>query len=127
MIYNRVSLTESQKHLEIVLDFRLYFKEHLEIIFKKVSKAIGLLRKLQNLLPRKSLITVYKSFIRPHLDYGDIIYDQAYNASFHRKLESTPYNAVLAIAGAILGTSKKKEEKTLSGVRLRIFARETFV
>ena len=125
--YNTASLTESHKHLGIVLDSRLDFKEHLEIIFKKNSKTIGLLRKLQNLLPRKSLITVYKSFIRPHLDYGDIIYDQAYNASFHRKLESTPYNAVLAIAGAILGTSKKKEEKTLSGVRLRIFARETFV
>ena len=127
MIYNRVSLTESQKHLGIVLDFRLDSKEHLEIIFKKVSKAIGLLRKLQNLLPRKSLITAYKSFIRPHLDCGDIIYDQAYNASFHRKLESIPYNAVLAIAGAILGTSKKKQKKTLSGVRLRIFATETFV
>ena len=81
LIYNRVSLTESQKHLGIVLDFRLDSKEHLEIIFKKVSKAIGLLRKLQNLLPRKSLITVHKSFIRPHMDNGDIIYDQAYNTS----------------------------------------------
>ena len=46
---------------------------------------MGLLRELQNLLLRKSLITVYKSFIRPNLDYLDIIYDQAYNASFHRK------------------------------------------
>ena len=62
--YNTASLTESHKHLGIVLDSRLDFKEHLEIIFKKVSKTIGLLLKLQNLLPRKSLITVYKSFIR---------------------------------------------------------------
>ena len=34
-----------------------------------------------------SMLTIYKSFIRPHLDYSDIIYDQAYNASFHQKLE----------------------------------------
>ena len=63
LIFNQhtVSLTESQKHLGLVLDSRLDFKEHLEIIFKKVSKTIGLLRKLQNLLPRKPLITVYKS------------------------------------------------------------------
>ena len=84
------------------------FKEHLEIIFEKVSKTIGLLRKRQNLLSRKSLITVYKSFVRPHMDYGDIIYNQAYNASFHRKLESIQYNAALAITGAIRGTSKEK-------------------
>ena len=69
--HNTVSLSESQKHLGIVLDSRLDFKEHLEKILKKVSKTIGLLREFQNLLPRKSLITVYKSFIRPHLDYGD--------------------------------------------------------
>ena len=45
---------------------------------------------------------------RPHLDYGDIIYDQAYNASFHQKLDSIQYNAALAITGAIRGTSKEK-------------------
>ena len=28
-------------------------------------------------LPRPSLLTIYKSVIGPHLDYGDIIYDQA--------------------------------------------------
>ena len=106
--HNTVILTESQKHLEIVLDFRLDFEEQLEIIFKKVSQTIGVPCKLQNLLPRKSLITVCKSFVRPHLDYGDIIYDQPYKASFHSKLESIQYNATLAITGAIRETSKEK-------------------
>ena len=82
--YNTVSLTESEKHFGIVLDSQSDFKEHLEIMFKKVSKTTGLLRKLQNLLLRKSLITVYKSFIRRHLDYGDIVYSQVYKASFLR-------------------------------------------
>ena len=54
--HNTVSLTESQKHLGIiVLDSRLDFKENLEITFKKVSKTIALIRKHQNLFPRKSL------------------------------------------------------------------------
>ena len=48
-------------------------------------------------------MTIYKSSIRPHLDYGDIIYDQAYNVSFQQKVESTQYNAALAITGAIRG------------------------
>ena len=57
--HNTVNLTGSQKHFEIVLDSRSDFKEHLEIIFRKVSKTIRLLCKLQNLASRKSLRTVY--------------------------------------------------------------------
>ena len=59
-------------------------------------------------LPRLPLLTIYKSFIRPHLDYGVIIYDQAYNVSFHPKLESIQYNSAPAITGAIRGTSTEK-------------------
>ena len=43
----------------------------------KISKTLGLLRKLHNLLPRFALITIYKAFVRPYLDYGDILNDQA--------------------------------------------------
>ena len=31
---------------------------------------------------------MYKAFIRSQLDYADVMYDQAYNSSFHEKLES---------------------------------------
>ena len=75
-------------------------------ITSKVSKSIGLLQKLNNRLPRSSLITIYKSFLRPHLDYGDVIFDKAYyNNSFQQRLESLQYKASLAITGAIKGSS----------------------
>ena len=48
-----------------------------------------------------SLLTIYKWFVRLHLDYGDVIYDQHYNIFFHQKLESIQYNAALGITGAI--------------------------
>ena len=54
-----------------------------------------------------SLLTVCKSFIRPHLDYGDIIYDIPGNESFYQKLASVQYNAVLAITGCFC-TSRGK-------------------
>ena len=69
------------------LDAKLNFQKHLDNIISKVDKTIELLRKLQAVLPRPSLVTIYKAFIRPYLDYGDIIYDQAYKESFHQKLE----------------------------------------
>ena len=100
--------TTTEKHLGIFLDFKLNFQEHFEDMLNKINKTIGLLRKLQNTLPRSSLLAIYKSFIRPHLDYGDIIYDQAYNVSFQQKIESIQYNAAVAITGAIRGTSKEK-------------------
>ena len=74
----------------------------------KVTKGINILRKLRHFIPRNSLITVYKSFIRSHLEYGDVIYDQPNNLSFTSKLESLQYNAALAITGAIRGTSRDK-------------------
>ena len=90
------------------LDCILNFEEHLKTIVNRINKIIGLLCKFQNFLPRKLLLTIYKSFIRPHLEYGNIIYDQSYNTSFHQRLESLQYNAALAITGATRGTSKEK-------------------
>ena len=123
LVFNNssVSQSSSQKHLGVILDSKLIFDEHLKMVSLKISKTLGLLRKLHNLLPRSALITIYKAFVRLHLDYGDILYDQAYNMSFHHKLESIQYNACLAITGAIRGTSKEKlyQELGLESLQLR--------
>ena len=86
--HNSVKQVPSQKHFGIYLDTKLNFQEHLNNVLSKVNKTIGLLRNLQALLQRQSLFTVYKALIRPYLDYGDSIYDQTYNDSFHQKIVS---------------------------------------
>ena len=48
-------------------------------------------------LPRSSLLIIYKSFVRHHLNYGDIIYDQSYKIILDQKMEAAQYNAALAI------------------------------
>ena len=62
-----VEKVKTQKHLGLKLDLRLNFREHLKDKFAIANKGIGMLKKL-------SLITLYKAFTRPHLDYADIIY-----------------------------------------------------
>ena len=84
--YSSLSLSSSQKHLSVILDTKLIFDEHLKKVFLKVNKTLGPLRKLQNLLPKFALITISKAFVRHHLDYGDILYYQAYIMTFHQKL-----------------------------------------
>ena len=90
LTFNGTSVTQSeiQKLLGMFLDSEKDFKEHIQNAFSKVSKTIGLLGKLQKILPRPLSITTLKSFIRSHLDYGDIIYNQTYSVSIHQKIES---------------------------------------
>ena len=96
---------QCQKHLGMHLDEKLNFNIHINEKIAEANKGIGLIHKLAHILPRKSLIT---TFVRPHLDYGDIIYDQPNNESFCNLIEKIQYNAALAITGAIKGTSQHK-------------------
>ena len=65
--------------------------------------------KFKHSLPRKSLMAIYKAFLRPLTDYGDIIYEQPQNESLCKKLESVQYKAALSRTGAaIQGTSRDK-------------------
>ena len=63
-----VSKADSQNHLGLYLDSKLFFDIHIKTALTKVNKTIGLLRNFQQVLPRRSLITIYKAFIRQHLD-----------------------------------------------------------
>ena len=85
---SQVSQTESQKHLGLILDNKLNFNEHLKGVLDKISKTIDLIHEFQHVLPRISLLTIYKTFVRSYPDHGDINYDQTYNRLIHRKLES---------------------------------------
>ena len=97
-----------QKHLGIILDEKRNFKQHVDNAILKINKGISVIKKLCHSLPRKSLITIYKAFLRPLIDYGDIIYDQPQNESLCEKIESAQYKAALAITDAIQGTSREK-------------------
>ena len=128
LLFNNISLSNSlfQKHLDLTLDIKLNFSEHKESITKKSSKTIGLLRKFQQILPRSSLLTIYKAFIRSQSDYADIIYDEAYNSAFHDKLESIQYNTCLAITGGVRETSTEKiyQELGLESLKSRRWFRK---
>ena len=52
---NVVLKTTLQKHLEMFLDSKLNFSEHLKTIFQRTNKTIGLLRKLLNSYSQSSL------------------------------------------------------------------------
>ena len=124
-----VAHTTCQKHLGMNLDKKSNLNHHINEKIAKARKDIGLICKLAHVLPRQSLIAIYKSFIRPHLDYGDIIYDQPNNQSFCNLIERVQYNAALAITGAIKGTSQLKIYNKLGfeSLKFRKWFRQLFV
>ena len=111
----QVEKASYQKHFGLFLDEKLTFKHHIDNTLCKVNIGIAVIKKLRHTLPRKSLLTIYKVFLRPLIDYGDIIYDHPHNISFCEKFESVQYKAALAIIRAMQGTSR---EKILQGLGL---------
>ena len=109
---NNLTPTNSHKHLGMILDSKLNFKNHLSEKISKASKGIGIIKRLY-FLPRASLVNIYRAFVVSHLDYGDIIYDNSSNATFSQMIESVQYNAASAITGAIHGFSRDKLYKEL--------------
>ena len=61
------------------LNTKLKFEKYLDKVESKVNKTIHIIRKLQIIIP---ITPIHKLFIRPHLDYGNIIYDKASNGPF---------------------------------------------
>ena len=83
--------------LVLILDSKLSFNKHLDEKIAKANKGIGIIRRLYHYLPRKALMQIYKSFIRPHLDYCDIIYhkpvyDDFIREYFSERASSDPVN-----------------------------------
>ena len=106
LLFNNSTVQQipTQKHIGVHLDEELIFKHHVNEKINKANKGIAVIREWSNIFPCSALLTIYCSFLRPHFDYSDVIYDQPENGSFSIKIESVQYSASLAITGAIAGT-----------------------
>ena len=65
------------------------------------------MKKLSVNLQRSALLTIYKSFIRPHLECGDILYNRPNNESLQNKIEKVQYKACLAVTVGKQETSRE--------------------
>ena len=99
------------------------FGTHIKTILTKVNElfTMSLLRRFQQVLPRPCLITIFKTFIKPPLDFEDVVFGQAFNNSLHQRLESIQQKSALAITGVIGRTSKEKlyQELTFQSLQFR--------
>ena len=113
-----------------LLDSKLTFSNHIQSAVSKARQAIGMLKALSKYVPRHALSGIYKLYIRPHLDYDDVVYhtpraidEFSHNITLNSqmdKLESIQYTAALAVTSAWKGTSREKLYRELEWESLNL-------
>ena len=73
----------------------------------KASKGVNLLKYLSKFVDRKVLDMCYKLYVRPHLDYGDVIYHNQ-RVGLMKLVEQVQYKAGLIVSGCWQGTNRYK-------------------
>ena len=68
---------------------------------------------MSNILPKPALVTIYKIFIIPYLNYSNIVCAKTHNNSFHNKFETTHYNTYFSLTVTFRGTSADKISQQL--------------
>ena len=102
-----VAREDFTKHLGLYLDSRLNFAKHISEGVRKATKGLSLLKYLSKYVSRKTLDLSYKLYVRPHLDYGDVIYHNQ-REDLMTLVEQVQYKAALIVTGCWQGTSREK-------------------
>ena len=87
------------KHLGIVLSSDATWTNHLEIVLAKAWKRLGYIRQYKVLFDRTSLQKLYQVFIRPLLEYGNILWDNC-TIENKRSVENVQLEAARLVTGA---------------------------
>jgi hypothetical protein len=94
-----INEVQTHKHLGLTFNTTLTWTDHINQLVKKAARCIGLLKRISRDVPRQCIETLYKSMIRPIMEYADIIYDGSSDTCLKR-LEDTQRQAALACTSA---------------------------
>ena len=103
----QIKVAKSAKLLGVIFDRRLTWNEHIDYVTTKCSKRLNLMRAISGTnwgATQKSLLTIYRSLIRPLLDYGSLAFDSATSTQLH-KLDLIQNAALRISCGAMKGTA----------------------
>ncbi len=107
--FNNEYLTEANNtvYLGVILTSTLSWKENISNLINKASKRTALLKRISHQVDRRTLDILYKSMVRPLLEYGDVIFVNCTQEDASR-LERAQVEAGSVISGAMNGTSHEK-------------------
>ena len=99
MNQNLINNVNSHKHLGLTFSQDCSRHDHLELVKTKAWLRLNIMRRLKFQLDRKSLQTIYISFIRPLLEYADVLWDNCTQQEAN-ELEKNQNEAARIVTGA---------------------------
>ena len=97
----------AHKHLGLIISNNGSWHDHIDYIVKKAYNRLNILRKNRMILDRFTLEKLYMAFIRPLLEYADVVWDNN-NQTLINKLENVQLDAARIITGGTKLTSIQK-------------------
>ena len=79
-----IETVSKTKFLGVIIDNNLQWKDHINYLCNKISKGIGIIRKVRDVLNKDTLINLYYTFIYPYLTYCNIVWGRAANIHLSR-------------------------------------------
>ena len=101
---NLLQNTTTHKHLGLIFCNNMTWKQHIESITIKASKTINMFKTIKHNVSIQTLLSLYVTFVRPILEYGDVIFDNC-DLNDCNKIESIQNEAVRIVTGAKKGSS----------------------
>lgn len=103
---HKITNSKSAKFLGIIFDDKLNFKEQINSVYNKCSKAMNIIKFLRGTWwgsDPETLIILHKSLISSMIDYGSIVYfpDKKY---LYMKFEKLQYSAIRFALGYRIST-----------------------
>ena len=102
---NNISEVSNHTHLGITLSSNLTWRAHIFSVYQKASKRLNMLKGIRYKVGRDTLRKLYKSVIRPVMEYADVLWDGC-NDEERELLESVQCEAGKVVTGAMRGTSR---------------------
>ena len=72
------------EYLAVHIDDRLNMSNQIDNICKKVQQKHGILKKIRRFISEETALSIYKTMIRPHFDYGDFLIDSGVQSKIDR-------------------------------------------
>ena len=71
-------MTSSKKNLDVISDCKLKFQDHIKEKINKAYSILGILRRNFEEMDVDSFISLYKVFVRSHLEYAESVWNPHY-------------------------------------------------
>ena len=100
-----INQVSSTKFLGVLVDENLSWKEHIHSVTNKISRSLGIIRRIRGLVHQACLVTLYYSLIYPYLIYCNIVWASTYSSNLHKLLITQKKFVRIATSSSYLAPS----------------------